>query len=95
MKSRLRPKAKEAENGGAPCVGNAEELQPCNLHDCPIDCKWGEWMIGVCDKKCGKGKRKDTRKRKVLASYNGNDCIGSTQKTEDCNIHSCPGLSQI
>ena len=84
-----------ASSGGKKCIGDDKETESCKTDPCPIDCEWGEWMIGVCDKKCGKGKRKDTRKRKVLASYNGNDCIGPTQKTEDCNIHACPGLSQI
>ena len=48
---------------------------------------WEEW--GTCSYTCGGGLA--TRAREcVEPQYGGNDCVGDTTETMDCNITPCP-----
>ena len=57
-----------------------------------VDCEWGNWTIGECDKECGGGMRTNTRIPAPEAQYGGQNCTGHPSVTESCNIHECPGI---
>ena len=51
------------------------------------------WKVGACDKPCGSGHRINTRIKKIEAKNGGEECSGSSNITETCNDHECPGIS--
>ena len=55
-------------------------------------CEWGSWTEGRCDRTCGGGVRKDTR-RKLIQEQNGGYCPGGDYRIESCNTQQCPGES--
>ena len=59
----------------------------------PVNCEWGDWIIGDCSKTCGVGTRYKTRTPKVSAEHGGKECNGSTSAKEDCNFKTCPGIT--
>jgi len=56
---------------------------------CPKPCEWGSWTEGSCDRTCGGGVRKDTR-RKLIQEQNGGYCPGGDYRIESCNTQQCP-----
>ena len=61
------------------------------LHFIKVDCEWDVWQVGTCDKLCGSGLRTNTRIKKTEAKNGGEECSGSSNITEACNVHECPG----
>ena len=60
-----------------------------------VDCEWDDWQIGECSEECGGGVRTNTRTQKVEADHGGKECQGSFSITESCNVHECPGKSEV
>ncbi|CAH1773844.1 unnamed protein product [Owenia fusiformis] len=77
-------------HGGKDCVGDLEEVEPCNTHNCPVDGifeTWTEW--NQCNVTCGGGTQ--LRTRVCLGPfYDGEDCVGAREEKQDCNTHFCP-----
>ena len=57
----------------------------------PVDCEWGEWMIGECSASCGGGHRRRTRSPKIEANSGGWDCSGPSTSMDSCTLRECPG----
>ena len=55
------------------------------------NCQWGNWTLGECSRRCGKGTRTNTRKR-IVEEANGGTCAGESSMTENCNIQECTGM---
>lgn len=79
---------------GLPCVGRAEERQPCGQPSaCPVHGGWSEWTDTTdlpCSALCGGGQI--TRYRSCTRpspANGGNDCVGPAQDTVACNTHPC------
>jgi len=71
-------------NGGLPCIGEFEETQKCNLHQCPEWSNWSGWS--ACSVSCGTGTR--ISQRKCFPQRDA--CEGLSTRTEECNTHNCP-----
>ena len=58
---------------------------------CLVDCKWATYSPWTaCTKTCGTGSK--TRNRTCLRPCEfGNDCIGLSSQSSECNIMACPG----
>lgn len=56
-----------------------------------VDCEWDEWKIGECSLTCGGGIQIKSRRFKIVAANGGNECEGSSNYTQDCNLQECPG----
>ena len=56
-----------------------------------VHCEWTDWKIGECDKPCGGGVRTNTRTIKIEARFGGEECKGSSNETENCNVMGCLG----
>ena len=56
-----------------------------------VNCQWGAWREGVCDKDCGGGHITRIRIPTVEAQHGGQECSGDTTETESCNVQECPG----
>ena len=56
-----------------------------------MDCEWNEWQNGTCSNTCGNGTMTNNRTKKVEAAHGGQECPGSSNVTEGCNIEECPG----
>merc|ERR1712080_222984 len=89
-RTNTRTKSVVEANGGT-CTGQPSEVEECNTHPCPIDCEWGDWQVGDCDKSCGGGLLTKTRVPEVAEQYGGEECTGQSSVTESCNIQECPG----
>jgi len=55
----------------------------------PVNCVWGAWKEGKCDKTCGVGSKTSMRTKKTYEK-NGGTCEGEDEKTEVCNAGDCP-----
>ncbi|KAL5009693.1 hypothetical protein ScPMuIL_011998 [Solemya velum] len=79
-------------NGGDDCVGNDVKTEPCNHDPCPVDGGWGNWAeLTGCDETCGQGTVTYTRScDNPVPANGGDDCFGSNNKTESCNLGPCP-----
>ena len=65
-----------------------QESEPCNTRKCPVDCKeaaWGKWS--KCDRKCGPGMMKRTRKS-LQAKFGGKPC-GPAEEQKACQLKVC------
>jgi len=95
VKTRIRSKTVEAENGGDPCPSTSESIQ-CNVDACNVDCMlsdWSDW--GLCSKQCAGGHQTHTRQVAAAARGLGTcDALDSEQRLAflDCNTHSCQTL---
>ena len=61
-----------------------------------VDCNWSLWEEWtMCSKSCGAGSK--TSKRKIIqeATHGGNNCIGDSERKEQCNLGPCPGNKEI
>ena len=51
---------------------------------------YGEWS--ECSASCGGGTQVKIRTcTKPAPAHGGADCVGKSQKTQECNTHACPG----
>jgi len=89
IRTNTRSKLVVEEHGGT-CSGESIEYEECSTVECPVDCEWNDWQIGVCSEECGGGLRTNTRTPKVEADHGGEECQGSSSITESCNVHECP-----
>merc|ERR1711997_1322779 len=48
MRTNTRTEKVSAEHGGEECPGPASVDESCNVHECPVDCEWSEFMVGDC-----------------------------------------------
>ncbi|XP_061197855.1 SCO-spondin-like isoform X2 [Saccostrea echinata] len=78
--------------GGKNCSGDFTEESVCNINPCPIDgnfAEWNEWTD--CSQTCGSGKQYRRRTcSNPYPQYGGNDCIGKSMESMNCNTFSCP-----
>jgi len=79
-------------NGGVVCPGSAADLLACNLHDCPVDCLWGEWSKpSPCTKTCGGGTFRRHRAKIQEMANMGKTCEGQpSSQVGSCNAEPCP-----
>ncbi|KAK1794599.1 hypothetical protein P4O66_001319 [Electrophorus voltai] len=75
----------------APCVGEAEEQEPCNTFHCPVSGGWSAWSAwSACSSECDSGAQ--TRERFCSSPpplYGGSICLGPHIQTRDCNSQPC------
>lgn len=98
MTSRKRSVKFVAMHNGRPCEGSSMEDGACNVQGCPLDCKWQPWSEwGTCDKTCGGGFRKQSRKVEIDPLNGGRPCNTTndqggpaSEKSESCNEQPCP-----
>ena len=91
MQTRKRKIALSAKCGGAPCSGESQEKQKCNLKCCPVNCKWGSWSkFSSCSASCGGGSQLRTREISIPNSCGGVDCVGSSIDKRSCGEKCCP-----
>ncbi|KAK3095360.1 hypothetical protein FSP39_013702 [Pinctada imbricata] len=78
--------------GGADCVGDRNQTQDCNSHNCPIDGGFSAWTSwDTCTETCGGGIQNRERScTNPVPQYGGSDCYGNDTETQDCNTHHCP-----
>ena len=94
-KSRFRPIATPASNGGKPCEGNSTQWKYCNAQACDIDCEWGPWSAwSTCSKTCGWGVKSISREVAKPAISGGKPCEGPGVKREACNQQACPDVTK-
>ena len=73
-----------------------EEREPCNLHVCPVDCKWYPWgRWAACSQTCRTGQKMGTkirtRKVKVQAKGTGAKCGSNSEESVPCGkFPECP-----
>ncbi|XP_022783430.1 coadhesin-like [Stylophora pistillata] len=80
----------QPSNGGKRCLGHDTETRECKTQTCPVDGGWTPWATGPCNVLCGDGKRNRTRTcTNPPASGGGDDCMGTTFETENCNPGPC------
>ncbi|XP_035688793.1 SCO-spondin-like [Branchiostoma floridae] len=98
-RTRSRPCTNPAPvNGGANCVGQAQQTEPCSAGvTCPavVDGGWSNWgPWSSCSGTCGLGTRTRDRTCTNPAPDNGGaDCVGESQEAQQCNTGvSCPGI---
>ena len=71
------------------CEGENTKIEACNLGECPVDCKWGDWVEGECSAACGNGTKINTRTISVNATNGGDECKG--EETEEVECSQFPG----
>lgn len=78
-------------NGGANCVGPAQQSRDCNTSPCPVDggySDFGAWS--ACSADCDGGTQSRTRQCNNPAPANGGaDCVGPAVQTQQCNTDPC------
>lgn len=92
-KERSRGYHVHVANGGKPCLGDADELLPCNVFYCPVDCTWDDWDDwGPCSTSCGGGTKTAVRTHITLARWGGSNetCHGSDTRVSTCSENPCP-----
>lgn len=81
-------------NGGAFCIGSANEIQVCNEGACPpVNGNWGSWSdFTSCSVSCGGGTQARIRScDDPVPESGGIYCMGSSTESESCNDEKCPG----
>jgi hypothetical protein len=77
---RRRAVTRPMQNGGVPCKERAYDThvtdsRKCGEDECPRHCKVSAWgKFGACDKTCGGGQAKRSRKVLVKPKYGGTIC---------------------
>ncbi|VDH92906.1 Hypothetical predicted protein [Mytilus galloprovincialis] len=80
-------------NGGASCIGSANEIQVCNEGACPpVNGNWGSWSdFTSCSVSCGGGTQARIRScDDPVPESGGIYCMGSSTESESCNDEKCP-----
>lgn len=87
--TRTRTVKKEADKGRKPCSEfNLTESRPCTNKPCPIKCQMSDWTVwSDCDKPCGEGKQRRTRKIEVIPT-DGEKCPES-EEVRKCITKPC------
>ena len=58
-----------------------------------VDGGWSNWLVGNCSKLCGGGNKTKIRTcNNPAPSCGGNNCIGETVETVECNTNPCIGM---
>jgi len=84
-----------SKNFGAPCVGEMQQVAPCNTGACPgnnrVDCSWKDWgQWSACTVTCNGGQKMRQRSIAVEAKSGGLPCqAGSTVELSPCNVQTC------
>jgi len=90
LTQRTRAHSINVSQGGAECVGVAQEETACNTHGCAQDCQWGPWSKWTpCSKQCGGGSTKRFRDVVSVRKNYGLACEGEDQQEELCNVAEC------
>jgi hypothetical protein len=75
-------------------LGLGYEIRTCNLGECPIHGRYGEWSnFSVCSQTCGNSTKTRTRIcDNPFPSYGGRDCkdLGPDSDTVPCDTRPCP-----
>jgi len=91
--SRTRSPLREGQYNGVACSTHAhQDVQTCNDHNCPIDCKLGDWLNwGACSKTCGLGKHTRHRLVTVQPQHGGKACPWPHPmgETRGCTMGEC------
>jgi alpha-tubulin suppressor-like RCC1 family protein len=86
--------SQEAANGGIQCTytQDQEQIVPCNLRPCPINCVGSFGAYGGCTKSCGGGKKERVYTITTEAQHDGIECPNKDGDKEitDCNTQACP-----
>nr|XP_022332685.1 coadhesin-like isoform X2 [Crassostrea virginica] len=79
-------------NGGQNCIGDSQESELCNDHNCPVDGNWGHWSaFSHCSVPCGGGAMVRHRScNNPKPSDGGHRCRGYYRETAHCNQQDCP-----
>ena len=67
---------------GIDCVGQFENIQPCNEKRCPYWSSWTSW--GDCTASCGRGVKARTRQ-----CSEKNRCVGDHEDVDFCGGNEC------
>jgi len=94
MRTNTRTEKVSAEHGGEECPGPASVDESCNVHECPVDCEWSEFMVGECSATCGEGTLEKHRFELVPAMFGGVPCEGDALVVESCNNGDCPACPE-
>lgn len=80
------------KHGGRTCPGPKEQIQSCNMKQCPVAGQWGAWSKWtVCSKSCDIGVSQRTRYCNNPEPQNGGrTCVGKGQETRRCSLRTCP-----
>ena len=58
-----------------------------------VDGGWSNWSVGNCSKLCGGGNKTKIRTcSNPSPSCGGNNCIGKSVETVECNVIPCIGM---
>ena len=68
----------------------ARTIQPDHM-PISVNCVWGPFREGPCDRICGGGTKIMTRRISRPARYGGRRCYGPSTMTQACNENPCPG----
>ncbi|KAK7100724.1 hypothetical protein V1264_023622 [Littorina saxatilis] len=80
----------DGQHGGRQCEGEGSETSECETQHCPVDGVWKPWAEwNVCSKTCGTGTRARIRDCEG-PFYDGANCTGPWDESENCNTHNCP-----
>jgi len=90
ISERNRNSSKSAKNGGVQCEGSTVDVKPCEMSDCPVDCRvseWGTWSD--CTESCGTGSAVRFRVEQVSATLGGKQCRDKKMETRECIGSDC------
>ncbi|KAJ7370527.1 Hemicentin-1 [Desmophyllum pertusum] len=77
---------------GEDCIGESDEVQPCNILPCPVNGGWspfGRW--GSCSLTCGGGIQDRLRAcNNPLPAFGGTPCDGPDVESRFCHLFPCP-----
>lgn len=78
--------------GGANCIGERRQAQPCNVQPCEVHGNWARWQSwSICSKSCGGG---DQSRMRTCTNppplHGGRQCLGRNKETRSCNRRPCP-----
>ena len=77
--------------GGAECDGVSDQVESCNLQDCPVDGGWSDFEDwSDCSAECGGGTQTRTRTcSNPEPALGGADCEGESSEVQECNQQDC------
>eukprot|EP00931_Biecheleriopsis_adriatica_P037977 TRINITY_DN21785_c0_g1_i2.p1 TRINITY_DN21785_c0_g1~~TRINITY_DN21785_c0_g1_i2.p1 ORF type:complete len:1661 (-),score=280.93 TRINITY_DN21785_c0_g1_i2:68-5050(-) len=94
LRKRVRDVARQAKDGGLPCVGPLEESESCEpaltCEPLNVDCDFGAWTAwSHCSATCGGGHKYHTRSVVTHAQAWGAGCSGSLEELLPCATQPC------